>query len=204
MAKLQVPVSKGKGVVEFDTETLPDAVFREAMIQGLKVLLNRGMTKIVKGGYASEDAYHEAAMAKAQENAANINAGKIRIMGAKADKASGKAMVEARRIARAMVKDELKKAGVKVSYIEASEITKAANALIAADPTILEKAKAAIAEREAEASQLGSALTDIAKAIPVSEKRKAKAEAEQAKAKALSAAQAGKTKPSKPAGATAH
>lgn len=204
MAKIQVPVSKGKGTIEFDTETLPEAVYREAMIQGLKVLLNRGMTKIVKGGYASEDAYHEAAMAKAQENAANINAGKIRIMGAKADKASGKAMVEARRIARAMVKDELKKAGVKVSYIEASEITKAANALIAADPTILEKAKAAIAEREAEASQLGSALTDIAKAIPVSEKRKAKAEEEKAKAKALSAAQAGKTKPSKPAGATAH
>jgi len=43
---------------------------------------------------------------------------------------------EARRIARAMVKDELKRGGYKIAWVEASEITKAATHLLKLQPDI--------------------------------------------------------------------
>jgi hypothetical protein len=56
------------------------------------------------------------------------------------DKVPREVMTEARRIARNLVKAQLKQAGVKISYVESSEITKVAT-LSAADPSILEQAK---------------------------------------------------------------
>lgn len=195
MPTLPVPITKGKGTVEIDPALLPDSVYRYAMIQGLKVLANRGMTKITKGGYASEDEYHAAAMAKAAENVEAIMAGKIRMVGVTADKTSGKVMTEALRIARAMIKDQLKAKKVKVSLIAASEITKAAKALVAQSPDILDKAKAAIADREAEASKVAN-LVDVS-SIPLDP---ARVKAAEEASKALSATQAGKVeKKSKPA-----
>lgn len=197
MALLQVPITKGKGTIEVDTEKLPDAVYAEALAQGLKVIYNRGMSKITKETYPNPDEMKAAAMAKAAETHEAAKAGKIRIMGAKVNKASGAVMTEARRLARNLVKDEMKRQGIKVSYVEASEITKAANALLAAQPELIEQAKEAIKEREAKAEATKEALAGITLAIPVSEKKKAKAEAEKAKAKQLSAAKAGKTEPRK-------
>jgi hypothetical protein len=48
---------------------------------------------------------------------------------------------EARRIARNAVKTELKRQGIKVSHVEASEITKAAYHLLHCEPTIIEDAR---------------------------------------------------------------
>lgn len=193
MAVLKVPVTKGKGFIEIDTEALPDAVFAEAMLQGLKVILNRGMSKISVTGLEGEalEAAKAAAMAKAEDNKAAMLAGKIRIMGAKADKVSGAVMTEARRLARNLVKDQLKRLGEKVSHYAAKDITLAANALIAADPTILEKAKASLEERSAVKVAIDvTAIPTDPKKIEAIEKKKAKDQ--------LSAAKAGKTKKSKP------
>jgi hypothetical protein len=48
---------------------------------------------------------------------------------------------EALRIARAFVKAELKRQGIKVAFVEASEISEASRYLVKADPDILRIAK---------------------------------------------------------------
>jgi hypothetical protein len=187
---LMVPVTKAKGTIEVDTGQLPEHVYREALVQGLKVLINRGMTKLTKEAYPDADLLKAAAQEKAEETLQNMYDGKIRIMGgAKSDKVPREVMTEARRIARALVKDGLKRAGVKISYVESSEITKAANVLLADQPQILEQAR-----EEVERRQKANVTINV-KAIPISEKRKAAAEAAAAAKKAdktLSAAKAGK------------
>lgn len=189
----KVPVTKAKGVLEVDMDRLPDAVYREILLQGAKVVLNRGMTKITKETYPNADELKAAALAQAEKTLQSMYDGKIRIMGAKADKVSGVVMTEARRLARNLVKDQLKKDGVKISYVEASEITKAANALIAANPEIVKAAEESLKTREAKAEGIRSQLAGIVASVPQSEKKKAKAEAEKAKAKeVLSKTQAGK------------
>jgi hypothetical protein len=189
----KVPVTKGKDTLNVYLSKLPDAVYREMCLQGLKVMVGRGMTKITKETYPNPEELKAAAMAKAAETIQAMYDGKIRIMGAKADKVSGVVMTEARRLARNLVKDELKKSGVKISYVEASEITKAANALIAADPSIIKAAEDSLKAREEKAAGMRSALAGIITAVPQSEKKKAKIEAEKAKAKeTLSKTQAGK------------
>lgn len=191
MASLQIQVTKGKGTVAIDTEALPQHVYEEALKQGLKVLVNRGMTKITKETYPATEELKAAAMAKAESNAADLLAGKVRVIGAKADgKVPGVVMTEARRIARGIVKDEMKRQGIKVSYVEAKDITAAANALIAAKPEIVEQAKASLEQRE----QIGVVAGIVSDSL-VSPKKKAKAEAERAEAATqLSANKAGKVK----------
>jgi len=93
----------------------------------------------------------------------------------------------------------MKRQGIKVSYVEASEITKAANALIAASPDIIKEAEAALAERDAKAAKVKEALGGIASSIAVSPKKQKAAEEAKAKAKEVtSAAKAGKIVPHKP------
>lgn len=200
MAILKVPIVKGKANVDVDTEKdIPDTVLAEIYLQGLKVVLNRGMSKITTTGLEGDDLEEAklAAMTKATENLEAMRQGKVKITGVKADsKVSGAVRTEAMRLARNLVKDELKRQGKKVSYIEASEITKAANTLLVAKPELIEMAKANLAAREETAKGLG---IDIG-GIPVSEKRvkaaeKAKAEKAKVKAEQLSATQAGKVAP---------
>lgn len=213
MATLKIPVVKAKGLasgdyLEINTDDpanggdLPANVYQEALIQGLKVILNRGTTKITKSTYPVAEELKAAAMAKAQETLEAIRAGKIRIMGAKTDKASGKVMTEARRIAKNIIKDEMKRQGIKVSYVDAKDITAAANALLSDQPEIVEEAKKAIEAQEAKAKQvadmaISGKLKDM---LPINTKKKEKAEKEKADAKAqLSAMQAGKTRTRAPA-----
>lgn len=202
MAEIKVPVTKGKSSVTINTDNIPEAVFREVVIQGLKVLVNRGMSKVTKEAYPEASELQAKAMEIAAQAVENILAGKVRIVGAKAEgKVSGAVMTEARRLARNIIRDGIKRSGGKVSHIELAEITKAANALIVAQPDIIEQAKASIAERDAKAEAAAGALESIVTAIPISAKKKAKAEADNAEKKTqASAAKAGKVaKRSKPA-----
>lgn len=201
MSIIKVPVVKGKSLIEIETDSLPTEVYAEALAQGLKVLVNRGTTKITKETYPVEDELKVAAMAKAEEMVANLKAGKIKLTAGKAKAASGAEMTEARRLARNLVKDEMKRQGLKISHVTASDITKAANELIAADPSLLEQAKANLASRSG--VKLAIDITSIVHENP---ELVAKAEAKKAKDKAdkpLSAKQAGKTEkhkvPTKPA-----
>lgn len=210
MAIIKVPITKGKGTIDLDTNALPEAVYAAFVIEGAKQYLNKGMTKITKEFYSDskktpEDNAAElaqAAMTKAAENLTKLMAGNLGRAKSTATKGiSGAVMTEARRIARNMVKDQMKAEGLKVSHYKASEITAAANSLIAAQPEIVEMAKASLDER-------GKVKIGIdVKGIPVDQGLVAKIEAEKvakAKDKPLSAKQAGKTTKHKPSAATAH
>lgn len=188
---IKVPIVKSKGFVEIDTQLLPDEVYKEALLQGLKVLANRGMSKISKTTYPVEDELKAAAQEAAETNRDKLYKGDIKVSGAgKASKASGAVMTEARRLAKNLVKDEMKRQGIKISHVEASEITKAANALLAADESIIEQAKVNLAEREKTPIKI-----DVKALIHTSAKKVAASEAKKVKDKPLSAKQAGKVAP---------
>lgn len=199
MASVKVPITKGGASVEFTDEmlqALPAEVFSEIILQGLKTLLNRGMSKITKSSIPDEAQRQAQAMAAAQKNLEAVQAGKIKFTGGKAKKASGAVMVEARRLAKALVKDALREAGEKISHYEAKDITAMANELIEADPSIVEQAKVNVAEREEKAK--AGVKVDLSK-IKASPKLVAKAEKEKAEKKTqLSAKQAGKPQAAKP------
>jgi len=57
-------------------------------------------------------------------------------------------MTQARAIARGLIKAELKRQGVKLSYVEASQITKAAKHLIELEPKVIKIARRKIRLRD--------------------------------------------------------
>lgn len=206
MAKIYtIPVTKSKGVIDIDVDTIPDEVYAEAVRLGLKELVNRGMTKItkaafndadaVKNGHANGEAHMKAeAQAKAAANVQDILVGKIRFSaGAKAKKASGFVMTEARRLAKNIVKDLIKKNGGRISHFEAKEITAAGNALLESEAgaEIMAQAEQNIKERE----QVKIEGIDIMSLVKASPALVAKAEKRNAEKKQLSAKQAGMTAP---------
>ena len=187
-------LKNGAGSVDVDTGRLPDAVYREALMQGLKVLAERAMSKITKEAYPDEAERKVAIAAKAQANIEDMYQGKTKITGeAKVKKASGAVITEAMRLARNLVKDAMKANKIKIGTVKASEITSAAKQLLEADPSILKTAEANLASREATPIKI-----DITQLIHADPELVAKDEAKKAKAKAekpLSAKQAGKVAP---------
>ena len=197
MAKLNIPITKAKNkVIEVDTEVDlgDDDMYRLVMEEGLKVVLNRKMSKLASPkdleGADLEKAV-EAAMQVAAKNLQDLREGKLKKgRAATGTKVAGVVMTEARRLAKEIVKNELREAGIRISHVEASEITKAANALIEADPSFIEQATANIEARKSVTSKL-----DIKALVKESPKLVAKAEKEKAARKeSLSAKQSGKTK----------
>jgi len=194
---IRVPITKGGGYVEINADTVPIEVYQAALELGFKEMANRGMSKITVKGLEGTDLAkaREAAMKKGEENAEAIRTGKVRITGAKAastSKVSKALQAEARRIARDVVKDELRKAGKKISHYKAAQITKAADELIAADPSFLEQAQRNLSGRADAPAKI-----DIASLIKEDPDLVAKAEAKKKDAP-LSAKQAGLVAKSKP------
>ncbi len=195
---ISVPITKaGKNaVIEVNLGQLSDEMYQLCMAEGLKAILNSRMSKVgpvtkyEKEGNTEELAKANAtAMKIAEENLNKLMTGEIK---AKAKKsASGldrSVLTEARRIARDIVKNQIRAAGGKPSHYPASEITKAADAFIASDPSIVEDAKAALAKRSE-----NKPTVDISTLIKESPTlvAKAKAKSEANKAPGLSAKQAG-------------
>lgn len=191
---VSVVLKNSAGTIEVDTARLPDDVYREALMQGLKVIAERNMSKLTKEAYPDENDRKAAIKAKAEANVQDMYDGKTKITGAaKVKKASGAVMTEAMRLARNLVKDAMKANKIKISTVKASEITKAAKALLDADPSILKTAEENLAQREATPLKI-----DITKLIKPDAELVAKDEAKKAEAKAnkpLSAKQAGKIAP---------
>lgn len=189
-----VALKNAAGDIEVDTAKLPDDVYREALMQGLKVIAERGMSKLTKEAYPDETERKSAIKAKAEANVQDMYEGKVKITGAaKVKKASGAVMTEAMRLARNLVKDAMKANKIKISTVKASEITKAAKMLIEADASIVATAEENLKQREATPIKI-----DIASLIKADPALVAKAEAKAAEAKAnkpLSAKQAGKVAP---------
>jgi hypothetical protein len=189
---IAIPLKNGAGSVDVDTARLPDDVYREALLQGLKVIAERAMSKITKEAYPDEAERKAAIKAKAQANVDDMYAGKVKITGA-ATKASGAVMTEAMRLARNLVKDAMKANKIKISTVKASDITAAAKQLITNDPSIVTTAEANLAARTATPIKI-----DIMALVHADPELVAKAEAKAAKAKAdkpLSKTQAGKVAP---------
>jgi hypothetical protein len=193
-AMIKFALKNGAGEVEVDTNRLPIEVYKEALMQGLKVLAERAMSKITKEAYPVEEERKAAIKAKAEQNIQDMYDGKTKLTGQpKSKKASGAVMTEAMRLARNLVKDAMKANKIKISTVKASEITAAAKALIEADPSIVATAEANLKAREATPIKI-----DITKLVKADPELVAKDEAKKAKAKAdkpLSAKQAGKVAP---------
>jgi hypothetical protein len=191
---IKFALKNGAGEVEVDTAKLPDDVYREVLMQGLKVLAERAMSKITKEAYPVEEERKAAIKAKAEQNIQDMYDGKTKLTGQpKSKKASGAVMTEAMRLARNLVKDAMKAAKIKISTVKASEITAAAKALIESDPSIVVTAEANIKAREATPIKI-----DITKLVHADPELVRKDEEKKAKAKAdkpLSAKQAGKVAP---------
>lgn len=203
MGILKIEITKaGKRQMEVDTDALPAEMYAAALSAGLKVMLNAKMSKITTAKLEGDDLAKAQADAweKAEVNLASILAGEYKSgRGATATTdADGKkvpqvVMTEALRIAKNMVKDQLKKANIRVSHVEPKQITEAAKEFIAADPSILAAAQEAVAKRMA-----APAPVDIASMIAPSPKLVAAAEERKAERKTqLSAKQAGKVAPRK-------
>ena len=205
MTVLNIPVTKAKTTVQIDTDAIPVDVYAEALALGLKVLVNRGTSKVTATTYPNAEELKTAALEVANKQLELIATSKIKFTGGKKKSGtSGAVMTEARRLAKALVKDEIKRQGGKISHYEASEITKAANAFLETEEggKLVEQAKANLAEREK--VSIGKTI-DLSGLIAESPELVAKAEAKK-KAKPLSAKQAGMVqKRSKGQGAaTAH
>ena len=191
---IPITLKNGAGVVEVDTSKLPDDVYREALLQGLKVLAERAMSKLTKEAYPDEDERKAAVKAKAEANIQDMYEGKVKLTGANVvKKASGVVMTEAMRLARNLVKDRMKAEKIKISTVRASDITAAAKAFIEVDPSIIATAEANLKAREATPIKVD--IKSLIKADPALV-AKAKAKADAAKAeKTLSAKQAGMVAP---------
>lgn len=191
---IPITLKNGAGVVDVDTARLPDAVYREALLQGLKVLAERAMSKLTKEAYPDEAERKGAIHAKALANVEDMYQGKVKLTGAVAvKKASGAVMTEAMRLARNLVKDAMKAEKIKISTVKASDITIAAKAFIEADPSIITTAEANLEARAATPTKIN--ISALIKADPELVK-KAEAKAAAAKAeKPLSKTQAGKVAP---------
>lgn len=197
MAVVSIPVTKAKAPIDFETEKLTDDVYTEIMIQGLKTLVNRGMSKVTIKDLGSEEEVKKEAMIIAGKNQEKIYAGDIKFSG-KASKAkvAGVVLTEAMRIAKDRVKDALRANGYKLSNIKASQITEVAKSLLNEDPSIIEAAQAAIEARKAAPMPID--LKSLVKEDPELAAKNAKELAERKEARQLSATQAGKVKGRKP------
>ncbi len=66
---VSIALKNGAGTIEVDTARLPDDVYREVLMQGLKVIAERGMSKLTKEAYPDETERKSAIKAKAEANA---------------------------------------------------------------------------------------------------------------------------------------
>jgi hypothetical protein len=188
-----VPLKNGAGEVRVDTRSFNDEVYKEVLLQGIKVIAERNMSKLTKEAYPVETERKAAILAKAQANVKAMADGTIKITGKTIKKVSGAIMTEAMRLGRNLVKDAMKANKIKISHVKASEITAAAKALLESDPSIVATAEANLKAREAKPMTI-----DIASLIHVDPTLVAKDEAKKAKERAekpLSAKQAGKVAP---------
>lgn len=207
MTIFAVPITKaGNKTIDIESDTLSDAMHKLIFQEGLKVVLNKGagMSKVTVAkleGEALEKA-RAAAYAIGEKQAEALRAGTLKVgRQTKAKGVSGAVMTEARRLAKAVVKDMIRDAGMKISHVPAKEITEAANKLIEQDKAFIEQATANLAAREAQPKPT----LDIKSLISESPKLVAAAATKKAKDKKdapLSAKQAGQTAPRAKGGGT--
>lgn len=209
MTKLLIPILKGgkDATIEVDTDIdlVDETMYALVVTEGLKAILNSRMSKV--GAVTKLEGEelvkaHASAMKIATENLAKLRNAELKPKGksAKSD-LPREVQTEARRIAREVVKNEMRKANIKPSHVAAKDITAAADALIASDPSYVAQARTNLESRANITSEI-----DISTIVHVSPTLVAKAEkAAAAKKSSLSAKQAGLVKPrQKPSAVAQH
>jgi hypothetical protein len=206
---MDVMITKAKRTLAVITKDIPEDMFAEVFYRGLADVLNSGMSKILTKdleGSDLEDAQN-AAFEKASENLKALLAGEVKPKGArgkgKVSKIPAEVKTVALRLARDLVKDQIRADGGKPSHYKLSDITKWAKEILEADASLIEMAKAEVEARKATPVKISlSGLKPDEKLVAKAEATKAKRKAE----KASSAAQAGipTRRKAKPSSATAH
>lgn len=198
-----IPITKVKGAsVDIDFNALPDDVYKEMLYLGAKEYINSvkmskigaGLTKL--SGTELEKA-QAAVVAQAKANAEAMATGKdFKFHGeAKgATKVSGAVQTEAMRLAKNIVKDLMKKAGLKISHTPASEITAAAKEVLRQMPDLIATAEANLKAR-AETPVKGIDIKSLVHADPALVAKADAAKAAKKKDAPLSAKQAGLVAP---------
>jgi hypothetical protein len=188
---LQIPVPKaGKEVtVEIDPNEVmaewPEDTIREILTQGLKVVLNRGQTKLKSvrnmTDKADAEAEAKAIVATVEKQIELCKAGKIKVTGGKTKAAGSRSpeRVIAMQLARQAVKDELKRRNMKPSHYAQSEISKMAEQLLQSGSEVAEEiladAKEEAERREARKQKASDKLGIDVGAMEVDEALVAKA-----------------------------
>jgi hypothetical protein len=201
MTVLNIPLVKAGVTMAFDTDLIPEATFAEALLLGLKTLLNRGQEKFTKAQYPDAEELKAVSLAKGQEMFDKLMAGEFRASRTTSKSTiPGPVKTEAMRLARNLVKDAIKREGGKIYQYEARDITAAAKEMIE-DP---ENGPAIIAEATANLERARGVKVPVSvgglkpsqKKVAAAEKAKAEKAAKRAaeKGETLSAAEAGRPK----------
>lgn len=201
---IRVPIAKGGRNVFIDvsSEELNEAFdsnpgFLSLLIaEGLKTVLNSRMSKLAAPskleGSAAED-NKTAALAQAAKNLADAKSGALKKKAA-AGKDSGldrATQTEALRLAKDAVKDQIRKAGMKISHVSPKQITEAAKKFVETQPEFIEKAKENLAARAE--IKVDVSISDLISVDPTLVAKAEKEAAERKDERQLSAKQAGKT-----------
>lgn len=148
---MRIAITKSGGTVDIDTSAIPQEVYEAALAEGLKALVNKGMSKItLKGLEGSELAKAKAAaQEKGEANAKEILDGSIKLPGRKArSKVPAEVMTEARRLAKNLVKDELKRNNIRLKDVASKDITAWANKVLEGNRELMAEAEANVAARK--------------------------------------------------------
>lgn len=195
---VEVMITKAKRAIKVNmgSEFISNEMFDEIIYRGLSDILNSGMSKILTKDLEGDalTGAQDAAFAKAAENLKALEAGEIKPKGSRgkstAKKLPAEVKQEALRLAKALVKDQIKADGEKISHYKASDITKWAKQILEADDSLYETAKRELEARKATPVKISLAgLKPDEKLVKKAEEAKAKKKAE--KKTQLSATQAG-------------
>lgn len=193
----EIPL-KGGGVFKVDPAVLqgddfPPEVYAQLLRDGLQVRLNGGMSKFKVKDLSEEEMVgaKEAIAAKAQENWEALCEGKIKTTRKGASKIPGAVKTRAMQIAKAIVKDLIRKEGHKVSAYKAAEIKEMAEELLGGHPEIIEQASEELAAMSKKGEETKIALPEKFKN---DSSRKAKPRGKPTAALAAAARKRGETK----------
>ena len=128
----QIQISKAKRNLNVKSTDFSDEMYRAIFSEGLKSILNKGMSKIkVKDLEGDElDEARDEAFKQAEENLEALKRGELKKRRGGAAKDSRDVVMEARRLAKEAVKDAYRAANKKTTGIKASVFTASANELL--------------------------------------------------------------------------
>lgn len=198
MANVDIHIAKaGKSaVVTVDTDGFSDETFMNILKEGLKACLNAKMSKIgpvTKLEGTELEKAQSAAMEIARRNLSELSAGAFKFPGTKTKTTESRDVLnEAMRIARDVIRDQLRAHNITISHVPAKDITAAAKSLVEKDPKYIAQAKEALASRTAVPTDLIDLDSLGLKPDPAKVEKAAKAK--ETRKENLSKTQAGKVK----------